>query len=96
MKKNSQIDQPGTVFQKKVWRAVCSIPSGQTWTYTKLARFIGHPRAARAVGSALSKNKFPVLIPCHRVVPKAGGVGGYIHGKKRKQQLLDREKSSKN
>ncbi len=94
MMKNRFIEQPGTDFQKKVWKTVCRIPAGKTWTYGQLAKVIGHPGAARAVGSALSKNRHPIIIPCHRVVPASGGVGGYALGSAKKKKLLENEKKA--
>ena len=87
-----QQEMCGTPFQKKVWRAVCKIPSGQTCTYGEIAKAIGHPRAARAVGSALKRNPLLVVIPCHRVVPASGGIGNYVGGRARKKWLLSEER----
>ncbi|MCI8610694.1 MAG: methylated-DNA--[protein]-cysteine S-methyltransferase [Clostridiales bacterium] len=66
----------GTDFQKKVWTALLQIPYGTTVTYGDLAALAGHPKAARAVGTALRGNPLWLLIPCHRVV-SAAGLGGY-------------------
>lgn len=82
----------GTMLQKKVWHALLDVPAGQTITYSKLAEYIGHPKAVRAVASACGKNPISVLVPCHRVVPKVGGTGKYRWGTAMKQQLLNREK----
>ncbi|MDD4628624.1 MAG: methylated-DNA--[protein]-cysteine S-methyltransferase [Candidatus Peribacteraceae bacterium] len=83
----------GTPFQRAVWKALRHIPCGRTVTYGELARMAGHPRAARAVGSALRKNPLPVLLPCHRVVPASGGIGRYTGGSHRKKVLLELERS---
>jgi methylated-DNA-[protein]-cysteine S-methyltransferase len=80
----------GTAFQKKVWKAALSIPYGTTKTYGQIARQIGHPKASRAVGTALGKNPVCVVVPCHRVVSSTG-LGGYAHGLSVKKQLLELE-----
>ncbi len=90
----SPLDVAGTVFQKKVWQATAKIPYGETRTYAQIAKMIGHPKAVRAVGTALGKNPTCVLVPCHRVVPSSGGIGNYAHGKAMKQWLLDHEAGS--
>ena len=81
-----------TPFEKKVYRALRRVPSGKVLSYGELAKRAGYPGAARAVGSAMKKNRLPVVIPCHRVVPSSGGLGGYSAGKKWKRWLLDHEK----
>lgn len=88
----SRLDLKGTLFQKKVWSALLKIPKGKTKTYTEVARMIGKPTAVRAVASAIAKNEIGLLIPCHRVVPTAGGVGNYRWGSERKRKLIDSEK----
>ena len=81
---------PATVFQKKVWQATRSIAYGQVKTYGWLALKIGNPRAMRAVGAALGSNPFPIIIPCHRVIRRDGGMGGFsaAEGVALKQKLL--------
>ena len=79
-----------TAFQKKVYSAVKKIPKGQVRSYSWVARRIGSPKAARAVGNALNKNPFPVIIPCHRVVAK-NSLGGFSRGLKAKLRLLRSE-----
>lgn len=64
-------------FHRKVYKALCKIPAGKTITYAELARRAGSPGAARAVGQAMAKNPFPIVIPCHRVVAGNGKLGGY-------------------
>ena len=83
----------GTAFQKKVWQQLLKIPRGKTMTYGELARVIGHPKAARAVGSACNANPLPIVIPCHRVVARDGSLGGYAGGIQAKLRLLQSEKN---
>ena len=82
------LDVQGTAFQWTVWKALQAIPVGQTRTYAELAKAIGRPTAARAVARACAANPVAVVVPCHRVVPAAGGTGGYRWGAVRKQALL--------
>ncbi len=70
----------GAPFQIKVWEALLSIPSGQVTTYGEIARAIGKPGAARAVGTAVGRNPVSLLIPCHRVLRKSGGPAGHLGG----------------
>jgi len=81
----------GTVFQKKVWRHLCKIPYGQTSTYAEVAKKIGAPGAARAVGSACARNPYLILVPCHRVVAQ-NSLGGFALGLSAKMLLLNHEK----
>ena len=90
---NCPLDFRGTPFEKKVWSELSKIPYGQTRSYKEIARAIGHPKAFRAVGNANGKNPLPLIIPCHRVIESNGGLGGFGHGIKVKQRLLDFEKS---
>lgn len=83
----------GTEFQKKVWRALCEIPMGETRTYGELAEYIGNKKASRAVGNANSKNPIPLLVPCHRVIGANGKLTGFAHGLAIKQKLLEFEES---
>ena len=82
----------GTAFQWKVWDALRAIPYGETKTYRDVARAIGKPRAARAVGRACATNPVAILIPCHRVVREGGGLGGYAYGLPVKESLLNTER----
>lgn len=84
-----------STFNQKVWKACAEIPKGEVRTYGWLANRIGHPGAARAVGSALGANPFAPIIPCHRVVRSDGGMGGYsgTGGVKTKVLLLKKEKA---
>jgi methylated-DNA-[protein]-cysteine S-methyltransferase len=86
------LDLRGTPFQKKVWSALAKIPYGSTRSYQDIARSVGHPKAFRAVGNANGSNPIPIILPCHRVIESHGGLGGFGHGVKVKQQLLDFEK----
>ncbi len=82
-------------FAKKVYKVVLGIPLGEVRTYKWVAKKIGRPRAYRAVGQALKNNPYPLIIPCHRVIPCRGGLGGYILGKEKKRNLLDLERKIK-
>jgi len=81
----------GTNFQIKVWEALLRIPPGQVTCYEELAEVIGEPSAPRAVGNALAHNPIAFLIPCHRVLRKAGDFGNYRYGHARKKAMLMRE-----
>jgi methylated-DNA-[protein]-cysteine S-methyltransferase len=81
----------GTAFQLKVWEALCSIPAGETLSYTGLAERIGRPTAVRAVGLANGANPVAVLVPCHRVIGADGSLTGYAGGVERKRWLLAHE-----
>jgi AraC family transcriptional regulator of adaptative response/methylated-DNA-[protein]-cysteine methyltransferase len=85
------LDAPGTEFQQQVWQALRQIPVGQTMSYGEIARQLGRPRAARAVGGACAANPLSVVIPCHRAVGSDGGLTGYGGGIQRKKALLERE-----
>jgi len=78
----------GSGFQAEVWRALTRIPYGGTTTYGELARTLGHPTAARAVGAANGANPLSIVIPCHRVIGADGGLTGYAGGVERKRYLL--------
>ena len=80
-------------FQRAVLLECARIPKGQTRTYSQIARAIGKPHAARAVGNALAKNPLAPIIPCHRVVRSDGKLGGYSAkgGMDRKRMMLERE-----
>jgi len=91
---NLQLAPEGTPFQLGVWQRLCDIPYGKTISYGELAGRIGNPKASRAVGLANGSNPIPIVIPCHRVVNKSGALGGYGGGLRRKQFLLDLERSA--
>jgi methylated-DNA-[protein]-cysteine S-methyltransferase len=78
----------GTPFQRRVWETLAKVPYGTTISYGELARRIGNPKAARAVGMANAKNPIPIIIPCHRVIGKDGSLTGFGGGLDVKQQLL--------
>jgi AraC family transcriptional regulator of adaptative response/methylated-DNA-[protein]-cysteine methyltransferase len=78
----------GTNFQLKVWEALLKIPLGKAVTYEDIARHVGLPNAARAVGNAVGRNPIPFLIPCHRVIRKMGAFGHYGGGAARKKAML--------
>lgn len=84
----------GTAFQQEVWKACALIPYGETRSYSDIAKMIGNPKAVRAVGTALSKNPIPLIIPCHRVLRSDGQLGGFAGGLDVKQALLDLEKKN--
>ena len=78
-------------FNVRVWEAARAIPAGKVASYGALARRIGHPRAARAVGAALGANPLPILVPCHRIVRADGSLGGFGAGLPLKIRLLHHE-----
>ena len=82
------LDLRGTPFQLAVWRALAKIPYGETRAYQEMASAIGHPKAARAVGSANGANRIPLIVPCHRVIESGGGLGGFGQGIEAKKTLL--------
>lgn len=88
------LDISGTAFQRRVWEELRRIPLGEVRTYGEVAAAIGAPRAVRAVGHACATNPVAIVVPCHRVVPKRGGVGNYGFGPERKRELLRREGAS--
>jgi AraC family transcriptional regulator of adaptative response/methylated-DNA-[protein]-cysteine methyltransferase len=83
----------GTAFQMEAWEALLTIPYGRTWSYQHQAEAIGNPQAIRAVARANAENALALLIPCHRVIAKSGGLAGYAGGIWRKQYLLKLERS---
>ena len=85
----------GSNFQIKVWEALLRIAPGELTSYEQLASAVGHPRASRAVGAAVGANPIAVLIPCHRVIRKAGDFGGYRWGLTRKRALVGREAATR-
>lgn len=85
------LDLRGTVFQRRVWRALCDVRSGETVSYGEIAKRIGSPTAVRAVAGACAANALAIAIPCHRVVRNDGALSGYRWGVERKRMLLERE-----
>jgi len=96
-KKRTKFDLPlspaGTEFQLSVWRALETIPFGETRSYMDIAVQIGNPKACRAVGMANNRNPIAIIIPCHRVIGRDGSLTGFGGGLDAKQYLLDLEKS---
>jgi methylated-DNA-[protein]-cysteine S-methyltransferase len=88
---NLPLDLAGTEFQLGVWRALCTIPYGETRAYGQIAKALGQPGAARAVGLANNHNPVPIIVPCHRVIGADGSLTGYGGGLPRKRKLLDLE-----
>lgn len=84
----------GSVFQRTVWHALTEIPYGQTISYGELARRIGRPDLARAVGTANGQNPIAVIVPCHRVIGSDGKLVGYGGGLENKRLLLDLEQGT--
>ncbi len=89
------LEYPGSAFQQKVWSTLLNIPYGLSISYETLAKRIGVPNAQRAVGHANGLNRIAIVIPCHRVVNKSGGLGGYGGGLWRKQALLELERGER-
>jgi len=84
----------GTLFQRKIWQHIKRIPYGKTRSYKDIAMATKKPKAARACGSAVGKNPFSIIIPCHRVMAQGGRLGGYAWGLDRKRWLLNHEINS--
>lgn len=82
------LDPKGTDFQKSVWQALLKIPYGKTSSYKEIAKTIRNPRATQAVGTAIGKNPFLIIIPCHRVIKADGSLGGFAYGREIKRKLL--------
>ena len=92
-----------TKFQLAVWKACAKIPRGKVATYADIAKVIGRPKTARAVGNALNKNPYPLhsktrdsrhktyFVPCHRIIKSDGSVGGFADGTKKKIAMLKKE-----
>jgi AraC family transcriptional regulator of adaptative response/methylated-DNA-[protein]-cysteine methyltransferase len=88
------LDVRGTAFQRRVWNALRAVRPGEPVTYATLARAVGSPRGAQAVGAACAANRLAVAIPCHRVVREDGDPAGYRWGLERKRALLARERGA--
>jgi len=94
---STSLDRPpialaGTPFQQAVWEALRTIPAGESISYKDIAHRIGRERATRAVAQACAANRIALWVPCHRVVPARGGIGGYSWGAARKEALLVAER----
>lgn len=87
------LDLRGTPFQRRVWDQLRRIPYGLTRSYGQVARAIGKPGAARAVGQATGANPVPIVVPCHRVIATGGGLGGYGGGLRLKRFLIALEQA---
>lgn len=86
------LDMRGTPFQQRVWKTLVRLPWGKTLTYSELAAKAGSPLAVRAVASACANNPVMFVVPCHRILRKGGGLGGFYWGLEMKRQLLERER----
>ncbi|BDD05504.1 bifunctional helix-turn-helix domain-containing protein/methylated-DNA--[protein]-cysteine S-methyltransferase [Aureibacter tunicatorum] len=92
--KKIKLHLKGTKFQLKVWETLLSIPYGSLSTYGEIAQAIEHPKASRAVGTAIGNNPIAYLIPCHRVIQKSGNIGGYHWNPIRKKAIIGWEASN--
>jgi AraC family transcriptional regulator of adaptative response/methylated-DNA-[protein]-cysteine methyltransferase len=88
---NIPLDVVGTDFQRRVWKELQAIPRGSTRSYEEIAHAIGQPKSARAVSRACATNPISLIIPCHQIIRKDGGLGGYRWGIERKRSLLKTE-----
>jgi AraC family transcriptional regulator, regulatory protein of adaptative response / methylated-DNA-[protein]-cysteine methyltransferase len=88
------LDLQATAFQRRVWMELQRIPRGRTRTYAQVARFLGQPKAVRAVARACATNPVSVVVPCHRVIREDGALAGYRWGLSRKEQLLAQERAA--
>ena len=89
------LDLAGTVFQRKVWNALMTIPFGETRSYAEIAEQIGSPAAVRAVGAANGKNPVSIVAPCHRVIGSNGALTGFAGGLGVKSRLLSLERTAR-
>lgn len=83
----------GTSFEQKVWSELAKVHSGNTTSYGEIAKNIGAPKASRAVGSAVGKNKLALVVPCHRCLPASGEIGNFGWGPELKKKLFIKERS---
>jgi len=81
----------GTEFQRRVWKALCKVPYGNTASYGDVAKSVGNPAASRAVGMANGRNPIAIIVPCHRIIGSSGKLVGYGGGLHHKQTLLKLE-----
>lgn len=89
------LNPKGTLFQKKVWKALQDIPYGKTQSYLQLSKTLGDAKAVRAVAAANGKNPLWIVVPCHRVIGSDGSLTGYAGGLGRKRWLLAHESPAK-
>jgi O-6-methylguanine DNA methyltransferase len=87
------LDLRGTPFQRAVWEELLRVPYGEVRSYGEVARVLGRPRAARAVGAAVGANPIPLLVPCHRIIERDGRLGGFGGGLPAKRELLALERA---
>lgn len=92
---NLKLNPEGTIFQKKVWKELETIPFGKSISYLQLSQKLGDVKANRAVASANGKNPIWIIVPCHRVIGTDGSLTGYAGGLHRKQWLLNHESTCK-
>ena len=85
------LDPPGTAFQKTVWTKLLAVPYGESQTYGDIARSVGRPRGAQAVGQAVGRNPIGIIIPCHRILGADGQLTGFAWGIDKKKWLLRHE-----
>lgn len=85
---NLPLKMIGTEFQKKVWNALLTIPYGECVSYKEICKKIGNEKACQAVGTAVGKNPFFIVVPCHRVISSDGTIGGYALGLEMKRKLF--------
>ena len=90
-----KLNPEGTVFQKKVWKQLETIPFGKTISYLELSKKLGNTKAIRAAANANGKNPIWIIVPCHRVIGSDGSLTGYAGGLHRKQWLLNHESEYK-
>jgi len=79
------------IVDQDVYVLLSKIPSGKVSTYGDIAKALGHPKAARAIGRIIANNPNPILIPCHRVVKSNGEIGGFAYGEQMKREILEKE-----
>lgn len=89
---NLPLQISGTDFQREVYRSLCNIEFGHTASYEDIAKSVKNPKAFRAVASVCARNKYLIIVPCHRVIRKNGELGGYSAGLKMKRYLMELER----
>ena len=80
-----------SITDQDVYVLLSKIPPGKVSTYGDIAKALGHPKAARAIGRIIANNPNPILVPCHRVVKSNGKIGGFAYGEQRKREILEKE-----